>query len=430
MTTTNTYLMVTVDGGGNMPPMLGMARQLKARGHDIHVLTEPCLQAVVTDHDFHFHPFTDYFTRTDRSEDIFRDWNKKGMKDPTLDNVVFGPANTVVEQTLKAIDKTQPDVLIVDMLLIPALMAGEKRGLPTAVGFHMPEYFPADNRPPGMMGLLPGKGPLGRLRDKLLGGLFHKVFDSYLKDLNAVRQELDLPALSHTVDLVHQADLRLIMTSRVFDFPMEPAPANVRYTGPILQDPDWVAEWAPPWPAEDKRPLVVVAFSSTFQNQGAVLRHCITALSQLPVRALVTTGPALAMAQLPEADNVVVVDSAPHSQVFPHAELVITHAGHGTVMRALSFDVPLLCMPMGRDQHDNAAKVKYHGAGLTLKKSSGVSAIRQKVQRLLEDDAFADGASRLGTQIRKDGASTVLVKELEGIAQRHISARQQPMQQA
>lgn len=430
MTTTNTYLMVSVDGGGNMPPMLGMAQQLKERGHDIHVLTEPCLQAVITDHDFHFHPFTDYFTRTDRTEDIFHDWNKKGMKDPTLDNVVFGPARTVVKQTIEAIDQIQPDVLIVDMLLIPALIAGEKRGLPTAVGFHMPEYFPANNRPPGMMGFLPGKGPLGRLRDKILGGLFNKVFDSYLKDLNAIRQELDLPALSHTVELVHQADLRLIQTSRVFDFPMEPAPDNVRYTGPILSDPDWVQEWKSPWPESDKRPLVVVAFSSTFQNQAIVLQNCITALSQLPVRGLVTTGPALSAAQLPEADNVVVVESAPHSQVFPKAELVITHAGHGTVMRALSADVPLLCLPMGRDQNDNAAKVKFHEAGLSLKKTASVANIRNKVQRMLDVDTFADGASRLGTQIRKDAASNQLVEELEELAYRHTRTGENQMQQA
>lgn len=429
MTTTNTYLMVTVDGGGNMPPMLGMAQQLKDRGHDIHLLTEPCMEAVITNHGFHYHPFTEYFTRTNRSADIFHDWKKKGMKDPTLDNVVFGPARTVVAQTLQAIDKVQPDVLIVDMLLIPALMAGEKRGIPTAIGFHMPEYFPANNRPPGMMGLLPGKGPLGRLRDKVLGRLFNKVFDSYLKNLNTVRAELDLSPLQHTVDLVHQADLRLIQTSRAFDFPMEPAPANVRYTGPILHDPDWVEEWESPWPDDDKRPLVVVAFSSTFQNQAKVLQNCITALLQLPVRGLVTTGPALAPASLPKADNVVVVESAPHSQVFPKADLVITHAGHGTVMRALSAGVPLLCLPMGRDQNDNAAKVKYHGAGLSLNKSASASAIRKKVQQLLQEDTYTDGASRLGAPIRKDASSTQLVESLEALVNPYVTIGNHQMQQ-
>lgn len=417
MTTTTKYLMVTVDGGGNMPPMLGMARQLIARGHTVHILTEPCLQAVMEEQGLRFHPFTDYFTRTDRTVDIFHDWKKKGLQDPTLDTVVFGPAGTVVEQTLRTLDHVQPDVLIVDILLIPALIAAEKKGLPAAIGFHMPEYFPADNRPPGMMGLRPGKGVLGRLRDQLLAGLFNKVFDSYLKKLNALRFELDLPALKHTVDLVHQADLRLIQTSRAFDFPMDPAPANVRYTGPVLSDPDWVEPWESPWPETDKRPLVVVAFSSTFQNQSEVLGRCIRALSNLPVRGLVTTGPALAKAQLPAAENVLVVGSVPHAEVFAQAALVITHAGHGTVMRALAAGIPLLCMPMGRDQNDNAAKVKYHGAGLTLKKSAGVKTVRRAVQKLLSTETFAEAAQQLGKQIRADSQDPILVEELERLSQ-------------
>jgi len=37
--------------------------------------------------------------------------------------------------------------------------------------------------------------------------------------------------------------------------------------------------------------------------------------------------------------------------VFPLADLVITHAGHGTLMRALSHGLPLVCLPMGRDQN-------------------------------------------------------------------------------
>ena len=41
------YLFVTFEGGGNLPPVLGTARRLAARGHDVRVLTEPCLQGAV-----------------------------------------------------------------------------------------------------------------------------------------------------------------------------------------------------------------------------------------------------------------------------------------------------------------------------------------------------------------------------------------------
>ena len=48
------------------------------------------------------------------------------------------------------------------------------------------------------------------------------------------------------------------------------------------------------------------------------------------------------------------------------ASLVVTHGGHGTVMNALRHGVPLLCMPMGRDQHFNAAQVERLEAGRSI----------------------------------------------------------------
>ena len=62
--------------------------------------------------------------------------------------------------------------------------------------------------------------------------------------------------------------------------------------GPILDEPGWAEPWTPPW-TNDQRPLVLVGLSSTFQNQAALLQRIIDALSTLPVRAIVTTGPAI-----------------------------------------------------------------------------------------------------------------------------------------
>ena len=58
------------------------------------------------------------------------------------------------------------------------------------------------------------------------------------------------------------------------------------------------------------------------------------------------------------------------------AALVVTHCGHGTVMRALSHGRPMLCLPMGRDQNDNAARVVARGAGLRLGADAAPPAIR------------------------------------------------------
>jgi len=94
----------------------------------------------------------------------------------------------------------------------------------------------------------------------------------------------------------------------------------------------------------------------------------MAAFEGLPWRALATLGPALAGADLRAPDNVEVVAGADHDRLMAAARLAITHAGHGTVMRALSHGLALVCLPMGRDQNDNAAA--FHGAGLRLERTA------------------------------------------------------------
>ena len=406
-------LLVTIEGGGNMPPMLGLARRLADRGHQIHILTEPCLKQAIEQEGHIYHSFSDYFTRTDRTEDIMQDWNSKPTDNPTLKKVVFGPADIVAGDTHRIAKETKADMLLVDCLMPGALIAGEALGLPTVLAFHFPEYLPGSNRPPGLLGLKPGRGWIGRMRDRILAGLFHKSLNAFLPDLNTLRNEYKLDLLDQTADLFNKVDFRWIMTCSDYDFPLSPAPVNVRYTGPILDDPDWTEDWQNPFSPNDDRPLVVVSLSSTFQNQRSTLQRIMDALSSLPVRGLVTLGPAMKEEFFEASSNVVVVKSAPHSQVFKEADLVVTHAGHGTIMRALAHGLPLLCLPKGRDQPDNAVKVSHHGLGIQLKPSAKPRKISRSIQRLLSDASYRQNAKSFERLLNNSTALDICITELE-----------------
>jgi UDP:flavonoid glycosyltransferase YjiC (YdhE family) len=152
--------------------------------------------------------------------------------------------------------------------------------------------------------------------------------------------------------MIHDiADFRIIQTLRSFDFPLLPAPPNVRYSGPVLDDPDLVSseKWDSPWGTNDNRPLIVISFSPTYQNQAEVIQNCINALKDIPVKGIVTLGLAMEEVRFEVPDNVKLMNSVKHSMVFPHTDIVITHAGHGTLIRALAYGVPLICLPIGRD---------------------------------------------------------------------------------
>jgi UDP:flavonoid glycosyltransferase YjiC (YdhE family) len=97
-----------------------------------------------------------------------------------------------------------------------------------------------------------------------------------------------------------------------------------------------------------------------------------------------------------------------HDEVLATASLVISHGGHSTAMRALSFGVPLVMMPVNAliDQKRVGIAVQQAGAGLLLRKRARVRRIREAVNVVLRDRAYREAAARIGEQIRqKDGAA-------------------------
>ena len=129
-----------------------------------------------------------------------------------------------------------------------------------------------------------------------------------------------------------------------------------------------------------------------------------------------TLGGSIEAHEVRPASNTHMVHSAPHDSVLPHAAAVVTHGGHGTVIRALRHGLPVLVMPHGRDQNDNAARVVEAGAGLWLDAASDTAAIRTALRALVEDAALAQNARKLGAAIDMEITQSTIVEELETLA--------------
>jgi UDP:flavonoid glycosyltransferase YjiC (YdhE family) len=105
----------------------------------------------------------------------------------------------------------------------------------------------------------------------------------------------------------------------------------------------------------------------------------------------------------------------PHRSVLPYASLVITHAGWQTVNAALSCGVPLVCIPDGRDQPDNAVRVLAVGAGVRVSKKASTGHMRRVIERALGDPNLKSGAELMAIALsRQDGALTT-VEALENL---------------
>jgi UDP:flavonoid glycosyltransferase YjiC (YdhE family) len=152
-------------------------------------------------------------------------------------------------------------------------------------------------------------------------------------------------------------------------------------------------------------------------QRGLALR-ILQALSGMPVRALFTVGPALVLDDLPIPDNVVLAGFIPHAAVLHQASAVVTHAGLGTIAAALSAGVPLVCIPSGRDQPDNAVRVVEAGAGIRLPQRARPAKIRLAIERALAEPGFRAGARRMQQAFKRDGtgpAVTILEQMITDI---------------
>jgi UDP:flavonoid glycosyltransferase YjiC (YdhE family) len=77
--------------------------------------------------------------------------------------------------------------------------------------------------------------------------------------------------------------------------------------------------------------------------------------------------------------------------------------------------VPLLCLPMGRDQDDNAMRVTMAGAGLTLPRDADAGRIGEALRTLLDDPAYRQAAARFGARIAADVATRSAETELAAL---------------
>ena len=418
------YLMAVWDGGGATPPNLGIARMLIARGHDVVMYGDPTLAAdiIAIGAEHRAWPTAPQRSSTDLDDDVLKDWEPRtpvGQILRLIDRLMAGDAaprfaaDVVAALDEAAADGRPFDAVLADGVLLGALVGAEARGIPSAALVGSAYLAPSPVRPAAGR-IPPARGRLGRLRDRCVYPLARLMGRRGLSSLNATRAAYGLRPVAHLWDQWDHADRVLMLTSSTFDDPA-PDAANVRYVGPVLEDIPAVGTFTlPPGDA----PLVVVGMSSSYMQQADLLRRVAAALATLPVRAVITTGPAIDPAEVPAAPNVTVVQSAPHGELIPQAALVVTHAGHGTLIKSLAAGVPVLCIPLGRDQPDNAARAARHGVASVLSPKADAARIAAAVERMLGDPSYRAAAAALGESIRAEIDSGALLAELDALATR------------
>jgi MGT family glycosyltransferase len=357
-------LMVTWDGAGNFPPERALVRGLVAHGHSVHVLAHDSLRSQVEDDGAEFHALHGVFQRD------------MGVPPPVppgdetafmLNNVCMAKGFGV--ELLSAIDRLRPNLLLVDVVLIQALVAARHSGIPTVVLQHAVH--------------------------SAMTRAFGAVFDTRLKDINDYAAELGAKSVLSSLALIEGSQLVLVFSYRSFDS-VETFPPNVVHVGPLRSQSKSTNAWSRRMPG---RPLVVVSLSTGYQDQAALLQRLCDALGNLDVEALITTGRGVAPDSLKAASNTTVVRFVAHEAVLSLADLLICHAGHGSAMAGATFGVPLLCFPMGRDQPMVADRVAQLGIGSVASPNATAPEIERAIAQALTDPGIKKRAREFAASV-------------------------------
>jgi len=376
---------VTWQAGGGSMPAIGLGRLLAERGHRVRILAPAGYADRVTAAGCVPRPLPA------RAEFDPAHGRRAEQQMPYLKELFFGPG--LPDAVAVELRREPADVLVLDYLLRSVACLAEKLARPHVLLIHT---------------IFPFHGVAAD--EAALQGQYEPV--------NAFRSELGLAPLpvgpdTVTVALTRSAAGTIVTLPREFDPWPDPA-AGVVHAGPIVEEAAG-SDWQPPWPDNDDRPLVVVSMGTTYMGQEKLLERVAAAVSDLEARVLLLTGHELAAAEVSVRETVYVQRYLPHAAVLPKARLVVTHAGTGTLMAAFSAGVPVVCIPLGRDQGDNAHRVQELGLGTMLAPDTTASKIRRSVKKALNSAAQRETAGRMAAAIRDYHGGSRAIALLEQI---------------
>jgi UDP:flavonoid glycosyltransferase YjiC (YdhE family) len=329
---------------GHAFPMIALGRALLARGHDVTLQTWERWRAPVEAEGLAFTPAPEYsaFPIGDGPLDFY-------------EAVVYA-----TRDTLPLVRELRPDVIVHDILTLGPSLAGELLGIPRAT--LVPHVFPEAG--PGFPiysfgARLPRTGA-GRAFWERAHLPVRRGLESGRLALNHTRAQVGLPPLPHPHGGTSR-DLAIIATFPQLEYP-RPWPSHVHVVGPLTWEPPAQDVSLPPGDA----PLVLVAPSTSQDPDHRLLHATLRGLASAPVRVLATYNRRLPSRPLHVPDNAHVVDWVSYARTLPHCDAIVCHAGHGTLVRALSCGVPVVACPVAGDMNENAARLAWAGAGVRL----------------------------------------------------------------
>jgi UDP:flavonoid glycosyltransferase YjiC (YdhE family) len=386
---------------GHAFPMLALGSRLAARGHDVTLETWRRWREHVEAEGMRFVAAPEY--------PVF----------PTMERPLR-PYDAVVRataETRRAVAEVRPDAVVHDILTLAPALAAELEGIPVAT--LIPHVYPvgAPGFPPYALGARRPRTELGRRLWRALDRPVEIGLRRGRAELNEARAKLGLAPVTRLHGGLSQ-ELCLVGTFPHLEYPRE-WPSHVHVVGPLMWEPPFDDVEPPPGSAA----LVLVAPSTAQDPDQRLLRAALAGLANEPLRVLATWNRKAVPVPVPVAANSRLVEWVSYARTMPRCALVICHAGHGTLVRALASGAPVVAVPHAGDMAENAARADWASVGVRLPwRLLTPLTLRAAVRRGLSDGGLAANARELAAWAAEHDAAERAARLVEALAIRRLGA--------
>ena len=409
-------VLATFGSLGDLHPVLALAQELRQRGHAATIATSELYREKISALGFGFAALRPEISVMDEAL-VQRIMDGSRGTEVLLRELII-PAVREMHADLARVT-AGADLLVTSELVYAAPLLAEQTGLRWVSYALAPLSYFSIHDPCVPPVSIAGEW-MHRLPPSLVQAsnrLAQWFTNAWWRPVREFRRELGLPPGGNPIFAgKHSPRLDLALFSPVLQPPQADWPASTVQCGFCFYDEAAARVTLPP-PVEEflaagEPPIVFTLGSAAVFAAENFYPESARATQQLGRPALLLLGNNPPPDSLPP--SILAWDYLPFAQIFPHAAAVVHQGGVGTTAQALRAGRPMLVMPFGFDQPDNAARVTRLGVGRTVPRSRYTAdRVAHEIAALFAAPAINSTATALASRLRAERGPAAACDALE-----------------
>ncbi|KIL28205.1 hypothetical protein B4133_3208 [Bacillus altitudinis] len=379
-------LMITFPAEGHVNPMLGMIRAFVDRGDEVHVVTTVHYQKRIKRLGTHVHIHPDYIRTLSVEESDLESMQPffHAMLQTSLD--ILEVVETLSQQhsfDLVYFDMFGAGELVRDYLQIPGIGSNPSFVLQEA-HFDTPLYR----------------------KDEKAAHLLEEIHERFGVQPTHLMQFMK-----------NRGELNMVYTSEYFQPSVDALDDSFVFIGPsFLKRAD---QHDFPLETLEREKVVFISMGTVLGDTEAFFNMCIDAFADFDGKVILATGEKIDMSLLKEAPSHFLIEPyVPQLEVLELTDVFVTHGGMNSVNEGIHYHVPMVVIPVDKDQPMVAKRLTDLSAARALDKDQLTARqLRDTVESVLGSDTYRAGIEKIEESFQTAGGTEKALRVIDQFMQ-------------